>query len=115
VDSDDLAIQLYRVINISDNGDNTYTISGAIHNPDNYEHIDAGARIDERPITVIPPKVQPAPKNVRISSYTQVDQGIAFTTLRVDWEAAESAIAYEAEWRRDNGNWINAPRTSTLG
>ncbi|MDI9095620.1 TipJ family phage tail tip protein [Providencia rettgeri] len=115
VDSDDLAVQLYRVINISDNGDNTYTINGTIHNPDNYEHIDAGARIDERPITVIPPKVQPAPKNVRISSYTQVDQGIAFTTLRVDWEAAESAIAYEAEWRRDNGNWINAPRTSTLG
>lgn len=115
VDSDDLAIQLYRVINISDNGDNTYTINGTIHNPDNYDHIDSGARIDERPITVIPPNVQPAPKNVRISSYSQVDQGIAFTTLRVDWEAAESAIAYEAEWRRDNGNWINAPRTSTLG
>lgn len=115
VDSDDLAVQLYRVINISDNGDNTYTINGTIHNPDNYDHIDSGARIDERPITVIPPSVQPAPKNVRISSYSQVDQGIAFTTLRVDWEAAESAIAYEAEWRRDNGNWINAPRTSTLG
>ncbi|MBQ0210084.1 DUF1983 domain-containing protein [Providencia rettgeri] len=115
VDSDDLAVQLYRVINISDNGDNTYTINGTIHNPDNYDHIDSGARIDERPITVIPPNVQPAPKNVRISSYSQVEQGIAFTTLRVDWEAAESAIAYEAEWRRDNGNWINAPRTSTLG
>lgn len=115
VDSDDLAVQLYRVINISDNGDNTYTINGTIHNPDNYDHIDSGARIDERPITVIPPNVQPAPKNVRISSYSQVDQGIAFATLRVDWEAAESAIAYEAEWRRDNGNWINAPRTSTLG
>lgn len=115
VDSDDLAVQLYRVINISDNADNTYTINGTIHNPDNYDHIDSGARIDERPITVIPPNVQPAPKNVRISSYSQVDQGIAFTTLRVDWEAADSAIAYEAEWRRDNGNWINAPRTSTLG
>ncbi|EOE1542410.1 phage tail protein [Providencia rettgeri] len=115
VDSDDLAVQLYRVINISDNGDNTYTINGTIHNPDNYDHIDSGARIDERPITVIPPNVQPAPKNVRISSYSQVEQGIAFTTLRVDWVAAESAIAYEAEWRRDNGNWINAPRTSTLG
>ncbi|ELR5205714.1 DUF1983 domain-containing protein [Providencia rettgeri] len=115
VDSDDLAIQLYRVINISDNGDNTYTINGTIHTPDNYDHIDSGARIDERPITVIPPNVQRAPKNVRISSYSQVDQGIAFTTLRVDWEAAESAIAYEAEWRRDNGNWINTPRTSTLG
>ncbi|MEI9600580.1 DUF1983 domain-containing protein [Moellerella wisconsensis] len=115
VDSDDLAVQLYRVINISDNGDNTYTINGAIHNPDNYDHIDSGVRIDERPVTVIPPNVQPAPKNVRISSYSQVDQGIAFTTLRVDWEAAETAIAYETQWRRDNGNWINAPRTSTLG
>ncbi|KPD01932.1 phage tail fiber protein [Moellerella wisconsensis ATCC 35017] len=115
VDSDDLAVQLYRVINISDNGDNTYTINGAIHNPDNYDHIDFGVRIDERPVTVTPPNVQPAPKNVRISSYSQVDQGIAFTTLRVDWEAAETAIAYETQWRRDNGNWINAPRTSTLG
>lgn len=115
VDSDDLAVQLYRVINISDNGDNTYTISGAIHNPDNYEHIDSGARIDERPITVIPPSVQPAPKNVKISSYSRVDQGIAFSTLSVSWEAPGSAIAYEAQWRRDNGNWINVPRTSSLG
>ncbi|HHR6334832.1 TPA: TipJ family phage tail tip protein [Providencia alcalifaciens] len=115
VDSDDLAVQLYRVINISDNGDNTYTISGAIHNPDHYEHIDSGARIDERPITVIPPSVQPAPKNVKISSYSRVDQGIAFSTLSVSWEAPESAIAYEAQWRRDNGNWINVPRTSSLG
>ncbi|MTC72284.1 DUF1983 domain-containing protein [Providencia sp. wls1914] len=115
VDSDDLAVQLYRVINISDNVDNTYTISGAIHNPDNYEHIDSGARIDERPITVIPPSVQPAPKNVKISSYSRVDQGIAFSTLSVSWEAPESAIAYEAQWRRDNGNWINVPRTSSLG
>ncbi|WP_337226310.1 hypothetical protein, partial [Proteus terrae] len=48
VDSDDLALQLYRVINVTDNSDNTYTITGAIHNPDNYEHIDSGARIDER-------------------------------------------------------------------
>ncbi|EFE93249.1 hypothetical protein HMPREF0758_5113, partial [Serratia odorifera DSM 4582] len=43
------------------------------------------------------------------------DQGIAITTLRVVWEPAESAIAYEAEWRRDNGNWIPAARTSTQG
>ncbi|WP_265498188.1 host specificity protein J [Providencia rustigianii] len=115
VDSDDLAVQLYRVINISDNGDNTYTISGAAHNPDNYEHIDSGARIDERPVTIIPPSVQPAPSSVKISSYSIVDQGIAFSTLSVSWDAAESAIAYEAQWRRDNGNWINVPRTSSLG
>ncbi|WP_249716935.1 TipJ family phage tail tip protein [Proteus faecis] len=115
VDADDLALQLYRVINVTDNSDNTYTITGAIHNPDNYEHIDSGARIDERPITIVPPDVQVPPKNIRISSYSQINQGISFTTLRADWDAVDNAITYEAQWRRDNNNWVSMPRTSTCG
>ncbi|WP_368882407.1 host specificity protein J [Proteus mirabilis] len=115
VDADDLALQLYRVVNITDNGDNTYTITGAIHNPSNYDHIDSGARIDERPITIVPPGVQAPPKNIRISSYSQVNQGISFTTLRVDWDAVDNAITYEAQWRRDNNNWVSMPRSSTCG
>ncbi|EPR2301557.1 host specificity protein, partial [Yersinia enterocolitica] len=62
---------------------------------------------------VIPPGVQPPPKNIEITSFSAIAQGLAVTTLHVEWDAAESAIAYEAEWRRDNGNWIAAPRTST--
>ncbi|EPH0897992.1 TPA: TipJ family phage tail tip protein [Proteus mirabilis] len=115
VDADDLALQLYRVVNITDNGDNTYTITGAIHNPSNYDHIDSGARIDERPITIVPPGVQAPPKNIRISSYSHVNQGISFTTLRVDWDAVDNAITYEAQWRRDNNNWVSMPRSSTCG
>ncbi|SFU44088.1 host specificity protein J [Xenorhabdus koppenhoeferi] len=113
IDADDLAIQLYRVINVSDNGNNTYTITAVYHDPDKYDRIDTGARIDERPISVIPPGIQSPPKNITISSDSSVHQGMAVTTLRVTWEAVENAIAYEAEWRRDNGNWISAPRTST--
>lgn len=115
VDADDLALQLYRVVNITGNGDNTYTITGAIHNPSNYDHIDSGARIDERPITIVPPGVQAPPKNIRISSYSQVNQGISFTTLRVDWDTVDNAITYEAQWRRDNNNWVSMPRSSTCG
>ncbi|WP_016671201.1 host specificity protein J, partial [Yersinia pestis] len=115
VDADDLAIQQYRVTGISDNDDNTYSISSVQHDPDKYERIDTGARIDERPISVIPPGVQPPPTNVVIDSFSALSQGLAITTLRVTWEPAASAIAYEAEWRRDNGNWISAPRTSAQG
>ncbi|MCW7764337.1 host specificity protein J [Photorhabdus luminescens] len=115
IDADDLAIQLYRVTGIDDNNDNTFTINGVYHNPEKYDHIDTGARIDEKPISVIPPGVQPPAKNVRISSYTKIVQGLAITTLRVTWDTVENAIAYEAEWRRDNSNWISVPRTSTLG
>ncbi|WP_446471085.1 phage tail protein [Xenorhabdus stockiae] len=116
IDATDLAIQLFRVTGIKEGDDGvSFEITAIEHNPDKYAHIDTGIRIDERPISLIPPGVQSPPKNVVISSDSVVHQGIAITTLRVTWDAAESAIAYEAEWRRDNGNWIAAPRTSTQG
>ncbi|KMJ43674.1 host specificity protein [Xenorhabdus khoisanae] len=113
VDANDLFVQQYRVISIREGENGTFEISAVHHDPGKYERIDTGTRIDERSISVIPPGVQPPPKKVTIGSYSVVNQGIAVNTLRVTWEAAESAIAYEAEWRRDNGNWIPAPRTST--
>ncbi|WP_099132322.1 host specificity protein J, partial [Xenorhabdus ehlersii] len=116
IDATDLAIQQFRVTGIKEGEDGiSFEITAVEHNPDKYTHIDTGVRIDERPISVIPPGVQSPPKNVTISSNSVVNQGIAVTTLRVTWDAAENAIAYEAEWRRDNGNWISAPRTSTQG
>lgn len=115
VDADELAVQLYRVVSVADNNDNTYTIVGAYHDPDKYARIDTGARIDERPISVIPPGVQMVPENVLITSYSSINQGIAVTTLRATWSAVKNAIAYEAEWRKDNGNWVSVPRTSALG
>ncbi|MBH2556793.1 host specificity protein J [Serratia ureilytica] len=115
IDADDLAVQLYRVVGIADNGDNTFTINATEHDPNKYARIDTGARIDDRPISVIPPGVQAPPKNITIDSYSSVSQGIAITTLRAAWGAVDNAIAYEAEWRKDNGNWVSMPRTSALG
>ncbi|PHM68015.1 host specificity protein [Xenorhabdus kozodoii] len=116
IDATDLAIQQFRVTGIKEGEDGvSFDITAVEHNPDKYDHIDTGTRIDERPISVIPPGVQLPPKNVAISSYSVVNQGVAVTTLRVTWEATANAIAYESEWRRDNGNWISAPRTATQG
>ncbi|WP_118984365.1 phage tail protein [Photorhabdus sp. CRCIA-P01] len=114
IDANDLFVQQYRVTSVRDKGDNTFEISAVYHDPDKYDRIDTGARIDERPISVIPPGVQTPPKNVAISSYSSKSQGLVVTTLRVTWNAVENAIAYEAEWRKDNGNWISASRTSAL-
>lgn len=115
IDADDLAVQLYRVVGIADNGDNTFTINATEHDPNKYARIDTGARIDDRPISIIPPGVQSPPANVQISESSAIIQGLAVATLRVSWDKPENAIAYEAEWRRDSGNWITVPRTLTLG
>ncbi|EIQ8249927.1 TPA: host specificity protein J [Citrobacter freundii] len=113
VESDELYAQQYRVVSVSDNDDGTFSITGAWHDPDKYAHIDTGAIIDQRPVSVIPPGNQSPPANIVISSFSVVQQNISVETMRVSWDQAQNAIAYEAQWRRNDGNWVNVPRSST--
>ncbi|MEX5292802.1 host specificity protein J [Citrobacter portucalensis] len=113
VESDELYAQQYRVVSVSDNGDDTFSITGAWHDPDKYARIDTGAIIDQRPVSVIPPGNQSPPANIVISSFSVVQQNISVETMRVSWDQAQNAIAYEAQWRRNDGNWVNVPRSST--
>ncbi|MFB4414954.1 phage tail protein [Enterobacter hormaechei subsp. steigerwaltii] len=113
VESNELYAQQYRVVSVADNDDGTFTITGAWHDPDKYARIDTGAIIDQRPVSVIPPGNQSPPANIVISSFSVVQQNISVETMRVSWEQAQNAIAYEAQWRRNDGNWVNVPRSST--
>jgi predicted phage tail protein len=113
IESDELYAQQYRVISVTDNNDGTYTITGANHDPDKYARIDTGAVIDQRPVSVIPPGNQSPPVNIAISSFSVIQQNISVETMRVSWGQAQNAIAYEAQWRRNDGNWVNVPRSST--
>lgn len=113
LESDELYSQQYRVVSVTDNDDGTFTIAGANHDPDKYARIDTGAIIDQRPISVIPPGNQAPPANIVINSFSMVQQNISVETMRVSWDQAQNAIAYEAQWRRNDGNWVNVPRSST--
>ncbi|MCK7253118.1 host specificity protein J [Enterobacter roggenkampii] len=113
IESDELYAQQYRVVSVTDNNDGTYTITGANHDPDKYARIDTGAVIDQRPVSVIPPGNQSPPGNIAINSFSVVQQNISVETMRVSWDQAQNAIAYEAQWRRNDGNWVNLPRSST--
>ncbi|EPA7874108.1 host specificity protein J [Citrobacter freundii] len=113
VESDELYAQQYRVVSVSDNNDGTFSITGAWHDPDKYARIDTGAIIDQRPVSVIPPGNQSPPANIVISSFSVVQQNISVETMRVSWDQAQNAIAYEVQWRRNDGNWVNVPRSST--
>ncbi|EOZ1519475.1 host specificity protein J [Enterobacter hormaechei] len=113
IESDELYAQQYRVITVTDNNDGTFTIVGANHDPDKFDRIDTGAIIDQRPVSVIPPGNQSPPDNIVISSFSVVQQNISVETMRVSWDQAQNAIAYEAQWRRNDGNWVNLPRSST--
>ncbi|MEN0629427.1 host specificity protein J, partial [Phytobacter ursingii] len=113
VESDSLYAQQYRVVSVTENDDGTFTIVSAAHDPDKYARIDTGAIIDSRPVSVIPPGNQSVPGNIVISSYAVINQGISLETMRASWDQAPNAISYEAQWRRNDGDWVNVPRSST--
>ncbi|EPG7160256.1 TipJ family phage tail tip protein [Klebsiella quasipneumoniae] len=113
IESDDLFLQQYRVTGVKENNDATLTITGVAHDPDKFPRIDTGAIIDQRPVSVLPAGNQSPPDDIVITSRSVVNQGISVETMQVNWSAVSGAIAYEAQWRRNDGNWINVPRSST--
>ncbi|HEF4773656.1 TPA: phage tail protein [Burkholderia multivorans] len=117
LESDELAAQLYRVVSVQESdeeGQIAYTITATRHEPGKYAAIDDGAQIQQRPVTVVPPSVQVPPSNVRLTTYSVIDQGIAKTNMVIAWDAADKAVTYLPEWRKDNGDWVAVAQTGGL-
>ncbi|MDU5779218.1 MAG: host specificity protein J [Pantoea sp.] len=115
IDSDNLAIQYFRVTSIASNDDGTFTISGVQHDPNKYRYIDDGVKIDPAPITVTPPGVMQAPANIVISEVDYIAQGLTVASMQVTWDKVPNAIRYTAQWRKDNGDWVNVGQVSSQG
>ncbi|PEI02630.1 host specificity protein [Pantoea agglomerans] len=115
IDSDNLAIQYFRITSVAGNDDGTFTITGVQHDPNKYRYIDDGVRIEPAPITVTPVSVLKAPANIIISEVSFVEQGLSVSSMQVTWDRVEGAISYVAQWRKDNGDWINVAVTSAQG
>lgn len=112
-ESSELALQLFRVVGVAEGEDLTYNITALKHVPGKYAAIDDGTRLELPPISIIPPSVQPPPTNVTLSSHVMIDQGMATPTLTIQWDAADKAIAYDVEWKRDDLNWVRQGRVAT--
>lgn len=115
IERTDIAQQRYVVTGITKgDGDEefTYNITAVEYDPNKYDEIDYGVNIDDRPTSIVQPDVLPAPQNVKIESYSRVVQGASVETMHVSWDKVEYASLYEMQWRKDNGNWNNTPRTA---
>lgn len=116
IDSESLATQQYRVLSIQEDfsGDSMmFKVNATKYVIGKFEAVDSGTRIESPPITIIPPSTQLPPTNVVLTSDYAVSQGLTQTTMNINWTGAANAVAYEVQWRYNNGNWIYAGRTGT--
>ncbi|MFA1289987.1 host specificity protein J [Xanthomonas axonopodis pv. nakataecorchori] len=113
VENSDLALETFKVLSVAEGEGITYSITALKHVRGKFAYIDTGTKLELPPISVIPPSVQPPPTNVRLSSNSFVEQGIAQHVLTIAWDPADKAIAYDVEWRRDDMDWVKAGRATT--
>lgn len=113
IDYEDLAVQLFRVLKRKRTAEGEYEFTALEFNPSKFAAIDNGAKLEERPISVIPVTTVPSPASVSLTSGHAIDQGIAVNTLTIEWPAVEGAVAYDIEWRKDNNNWIRLQRNGS--
>lgn len=116
IESDQIAAEQYVVTRIekgSDDDEFTFAITATQYNPNKYDAIDNGVITDDRPTSVVDPDSLGAPKDLTISSFSRIVQGMSVETMVIGWSAVQYAKLYEVQWRKDGGNWNNVPRTAT--
>ena len=111
VDAQDLATMKFRVISITQDDTHQFTINALQYNASKYDAIDNGAFIDERPISIINPKLQKPVESVSVSSDEMIQQGLTVATMLIAWPQIEGATKYQVEWRKDDGSWLKLPIT----
>lgn len=107
LETSELKSQLFRVTKVTAPEDGVFEIEGVEYNDSKYVAVDNGARLEARPISVVPPGIQQPPKNVKILSNTYVEQTMAVTTMTLSWDQTANAVAYEGQWRVNDGDWVN--------
>lgn len=115
IERTDIALQQYVVTQITKgDGDEefTYSITAVQYDPNKYDAIDYGVNVDDRPTSIVDPDRMEAPKNVKLTSYSRVLQGVSVETMHVSWDKVPYASTYEMQWRKGNGNWHNTPQTA---
>lgn len=107
-----VAPRLYRVITIAETSRHEYEVTGLAHNPSKYAAIEQDRRLETPAYSTLSP-VPTSPQNVLISESLAIVAGVVTVVVTVEWEPSLHALWYQVEYRRDSGNYVTMPRTST--
>lgn len=116
VSSDELPTMSFIVLSVRANEDGTqYSYTALQYDATLQQQIDNGTIIENKP--PLPPLVSmiiDAPQSITVSTRHRIEQAQTITTLVITWEQVKEAVAYDVEWRKDDGDWISVPRTGSI-
>lgn len=116
INSDTTPTMPFIVMSVVQNEDGTqYNYTAMQYDPTMYSQIDNGTIIEQRPtLPSSNPYTITAPEAITVTSRHRVTQGQTIATLVITWAQVKDAVAYDVEWRKDDGDWIKLPRTGNI-
>jgi predicted phage tail protein len=108
VESATLAAQTFRVLSVTEDKSDaeiSFTVTALAHNASKFDAVDNGTLIQVPPISALTITNQAGPSAVSLESAEVVDPAATTQLLTIAWAAVPGALAYEVEWRKDNGEW----------
>lgn len=116
VSSDELPTMSFIVLSVRANEDGTqYSYTALQYDATLQQQIDSGTIIENKP--PLPPLMSmiiDAPQSITLSTRHRIEQAQTITTLVITWEQVKDAVAYDVEWRKDDGDWVPLPRTGNI-
>ncbi len=106
ISSTTLQTQLFRVIQVEEQDDINYVISGLTYVEGKYAFIEDGTALPTRTISVLNAPVSP-PSNLTVTEKTVVINNIARSKLIVDWQPVQGVTQYLVNYKLENGNYVS--------
>ena len=96
----------WRVVNVQEQENLTFSITAASHNSGKYDFVEDGTPLPAKSFTLITKKL-PAPENLTASESLIVINNKAVARLSISFAAVKGAIGYYLQYKFENGNFIN--------
>ena len=106
ISSTTLQTQLFRVIQVEEQDDINYVITGLSYVEGKYAFIENGTALPTRTISLLSQPASP-PSNLTITEKTIVINNIARSKLIVDWQPVVGVTQYLVNYKFENGNYVS--------
>ena len=106
ISSNSLQTQLFRVIQVQEQDDVNYAITGLSYVEGKYNFIESGTPFAARTISLLN-QPAPAPSNLTITEQIVVINKMARSKLIVDWKPVEAVTQYQVNYKFENGNYVS--------
>ncbi len=106
ISSTSLQTQLFRVIQIQEQDDINYAITGLTYVEGKYNFIENNVALPVRNISILN-QIAPAPSALTVTERTVVINNIARSKLIVDWAPVAGVNQYQVSYKLDDGNFVS--------